>query len=130
MPGDIGAASPALAREASISSGVRFLDWRKAMRLSSVEAATEGSWRTGTRGFQQGCWDEGTGEELTGYLAAKSASCGEEELQVDVRQTRRGLLEPCWGRDERRFWWSKWPTALFSLPSYNSRFCHHHNTSK
>ena len=40
--------SPALARERSISSCVRFLDCRKAMRLSSAELATEGSWRTGS----------------------------------------------------------------------------------
>jgi len=35
--------SPARARERSISSWVRFLDWRKAMRLSIEEVATEGS---------------------------------------------------------------------------------------
>ena len=45
---ELGALDPslALAREISISSCVRFLDWRKAMRLSRAELATEGSWRT------------------------------------------------------------------------------------
>ena len=38
--------SPALAKETSISSCVRFLDLRNAIRLSREEAATEGSWRT------------------------------------------------------------------------------------
>jgi len=50
---DDGGGSPALARETSISSCVRFLDWRKAVRLSRVEAATEGSWRTVTGKLQR-----------------------------------------------------------------------------
>ena len=38
--------SPTRASARSISSWVRFLDWRKAIRLSMGDAATEGSWRT------------------------------------------------------------------------------------
>ena len=45
MPADCDP-SPALANETSISSCVRFLDCRKAIRLSRAEEATEGSWRT------------------------------------------------------------------------------------
>jgi len=41
------ASSDARASETSISSCVRFLDWRKAMRFSSGALATEGSCRTG-----------------------------------------------------------------------------------
>jgi hypothetical protein len=40
--------SPALASATSISSCVRFLDWRKATRFSRGEADTEGSWRNVT----------------------------------------------------------------------------------
>lgn len=38
--------SPTRARDASISSCVRFLDWRKAIRLSKGALATMGSCRT------------------------------------------------------------------------------------
>jgi len=41
-----GAGSPDLAKDASISGCVRFLDWRNAMRFSSGAFATLGSWRT------------------------------------------------------------------------------------
>ena len=39
----------ALAKARSISSCVRFFDWRNALRFSRGEAATEGSWRTETQ---------------------------------------------------------------------------------
>lgn len=44
--------SPALERARSISSCVRFLDWRKATLFSTDDCATEGSCRTGGKRCQ------------------------------------------------------------------------------
>ena len=52
------ASSPALAKAVSISSCVKFLLWRKAVRLSSGEAATDGSWRTNGRVQRVGFLEE------------------------------------------------------------------------
>lgn len=49
---EVEGASPTRARAAEISSGVRFLDFRKAMRFSTGEAATDGSWRTVRDGLE------------------------------------------------------------------------------
>lgn len=44
--GWLGSSDAARASETSISSCVRFFDWRKAMRFSTGALATDGSWRT------------------------------------------------------------------------------------